>query len=161
MAPPRKKQTNPNIRVLADNRKARFNYEIGETLEAGIELAGTEVKSLRVQAPSIAESYAEVKDGEVWLVNAHIPEFSHGNRANHQPKRPRRLLLHKKQIARLGAAVRRGGYTLIPLKLYFNEKNRVKLALALGKGKKRHDKRETQKKRDWDRQRQRLIRDKG
>lgn len=119
------------------------------------------MKSLRAQAPSIAESYAEVKDGEVWLVNAHIPEFSHGNRANHQPKRPRRLLLHKKQIARLGAGVSREGYTLIPLKLYFNEKNRVKLALSLGKGKKRHDKRETQKKRDWDRQRQRLMRDKG
>lgn len=161
MAPSRKKQTNPNIRVLAVNRKARFNFEIGETLEAGIELAGTEVKSLRAVAPTIGESYAEVKDGEVWLVNAHIPEFSHGNRANHQPKRPRKLLLHKKQIARLGAAVRRGGYTLIPLKLYFNEKNLVKLALALGKGKKRHDKRETQKKRDWDRQRQRLLRDKG
>lgn len=161
MAPPRKKKETRNIKVLADNRKARFNYEIMETIEAGIELVGTEVKSLRAQAPTIAESYAQVKDGEVWLVNAHIPEFSHGNRANHEPKRPRKLLLHKKQISRLGAAAAREGLTLIPLKLYFNEKNRVKLALALGRGKKLHDKRQAQKTRDWQRQKQRLLRDKG
>lgn len=161
MAPPRKKKETRNIKVLAENRKARFNYEIKEIIEAGIELVGTEVKSLRSQAPTIAESYAEVKDGEVWLVNAHIPEFSHGNRANHEPKRPRKLLLHKKQIGHVGSAAARQGYTLIPLRLYFNEKNKVKLALALGKGKKLHDKRETQKTRDWQRQKQRLMRDKG
>ena len=161
MAPPRKKKETRNIKVLADNRKARFNYEIMDIIEAGVELKGTEVKSLRAQAPTIAESYAEVKDGEVWLINAHIPEFSHGNRANHEPKRPRKLLLHKKQIGRVGSAAARDGFTLIPLKLYFNEKNRVKLALALGKGKKLHDKRETQKTRDWQRQKQRLMRDKG
>ncbi len=161
MAPPRKKKETRNIKVLAENRKARFNYEIMEIIEAGIELVGTEVKSLRTQAPTIAESYAEVKDGEVWLVNAHIPEFSHGNRANHEPKRPRKLLLHKKQINHVGSAAARKGYTLVPLRLYFNEKNKVKLALALGKGKKLHDKRETQKTRDWQRQKQRLMRDKG
>ena len=161
MAPPRKKKETRNIKVLADNRKARFNYEIMDVIEAGVELKGTEVKSLRTQAPTIAESYAEVKDGEVWLVNAHIPEFSHGNRENHEPKRPRKLLLHKKQIGQVGSAAARDGNTLIPLKLYFNEKNRVKLALAVGKGKKLHDKRETQKNRDWKRQKQRLLRDKG
>jgi len=158
---PGKKQPERNIRIVAENRKARHNYEILETFEAGIELVGTEVKSLRAQAPSLAESYAEVKDGEVFLVNAHIPEFSHGNVQNHQPRRPRRLLLHKKQINKFAAATQRQGLTLIPLRLYFNEKNRAKLALALAKGKKRHDKRETEKKRDWQRQKEQLLRDKG
>ena len=158
MAKPRKKnKPDRDIRIIAENRKARFNFEILETFEAGIELQGTEVKSLRAQAPSLAESYAEVKDGEVFLVNAHIPVFSHGNKENHQPKRPRRLLLHKKQINKLAAATQRQGLTITPLKLYFNEKNRVKLSLGLGKGKKRHDKRETEKRRDWDRQKQRLL----
>ena len=157
MAGKKKKKVNPNINVVAENRKARFNYEISETFEAGIELMGTEVKSLRTQSPAIRESYAEVKNGEVWLVNAHIPEFSHGNMSNHEPRRPRKLLLHKKQISRLAAATQREGFTIVPLKLYFNEKNRAKLAIGLGKGKKLHDKRETQKKRDWDRQKQRLL----
>jgi len=161
MAAARKKQPERNIRIIAENRKARHNYEIMETFEAGIELVGTEVKSLRAQAPSLAESYAEVKDGEVFLVNAHIPEFSHGNVQNHQPKRPRRLLLHKKQINKFTAATQRQGLTLIPLKIYFNEKNRVKLALALAKGKKRHDKRETEKKRDWQRQKEKLMKAHG
>ncbi|MCH7807543.1 MAG: SsrA-binding protein SmpB [Proteobacteria bacterium] len=161
MAAPRKKKPDRDIRIIAKNRKARFNYEILDTFEAGIELKGTEVKSLRTQAPSLAESYAEVKEGEVFLVNAHIPEFSHGNQSNHQPRRPRRLLLHKKQINKLAAASQRQGLTLIPLMLYFNEKNRVKLALGLAKGKKRHDKREAQKKRDWQRQKEILLKDRG
>lgn len=153
----KKKNVNPNINIVAENRKARYNYEISETFETGIELLGTEVKSLRTQSPTIRESYAEVKDGEVFLVNAHIPEFSHGNIANHEPKRPRRLLLHKKQINRLAAATQREGYTIVPLRLYFNEKNRAKLVIGLAKGKKLHDKRETEKKRDWQRQKQRLL----
>jgi SsrA-binding protein len=161
MAAPRKKKPDRDIRIIAKNRKARFNYEILETFEAGIELVGTEVKSLRTQAPSLAESYAEVKAGEVFLVNAHIPEFSHGNKTNHQPRRPRKLLLHKKQINKLAAATQRQGLTVIPLKLYFNEKNRVKLAIGLAKGKKRHDKREAQKKRDWQRQKEILLKDRG
>ncbi|MHA1544566.1 MAG: SsrA-binding protein SmpB, partial [Alphaproteobacteria bacterium] len=108
-------------------------------------------------APSIAEAYAEVKGEEVWLVNSHVPEFSHGNISNHEPRRPRKLLLHRKQIDRLHAAIKKKGYTLVPLMIYFNEKNRAKLSLGLGKGKKRHDKRETEKRRDWDRQKQRLL----
>jgi SsrA-binding protein len=149
------------FRRIAENRKARFRYAIEDTLEAGIALTGTEVKSLRTQAPTIAEAYAEVRGGEVWLVNCHIPEFSHGNRMNHEPRRPRRLLLHRRQIDRLGAKVVREGYTLIPLRLYFNAKNRAKVTLALGKGKKLHDKREAEQKRDWERSRRRLLRDKG
>lgn len=153
----KKQKTNPNINVVATNRKARFNYEISETFEAGIELKGTEVKSLRATAPNIAEAYAEVKANEVWLVNSHIPEFSHGNITNHEPNRPRRLLLHRKQINKLAGAAQRQGFTLVPLQLYFNEKNKAKLSLGLGKGKKRHDKRETEKKRDWAREKQRLL----
>lgn len=151
------KKTERNINIVARNRKARFNYEIMDSFEAGMELRGTEVKSMRATAPNIAESYAEVKGEEVWLVNCHIPEFSHGNIANHEPRRPRKLLLHRKQIDKLQAAINKKGYTLVPLMIYFNEKNRVKLSLGLGKGKKRHDKRETEKRRDWDRQKQRLL----
>lgn len=155
MAKPKKPAR--DITVIAQNRKARFNYEISEIFEAGIELKGTEVKSLRATSPNIAESYAEVKGDEAWLVNAHIPEFSHGNLANHEPKRPRKLLLHRKQINKLQAASQKQGFTLVPLQLYFNEKNRVKVALGLGKGKKLHDKRETEKHRDWAREKQRLL----
>jgi len=155
MAKPKK--TERNINIIAQNRKARFSYEILETFEAGMELKGTEVKSMRATAPNIAESYAEVKDDEVWLVNAHIAEFSHGNITNHEPRRPRKLLLHKKQINKLKAAAQKQGFTLVPLQIYFNEKNRAKIALGLGKGKKLHDKRETEKRRDWAREKQRLL----
>ncbi len=148
-------------KVAAENRKARHNYFIEDTIEAGIVLQGTEVKSLRAGSATIAESYAEVKDGEVWLINAHIPEFSHGNRNNHEPKRPRKLLLKKREIGRMQGAVQRQGMTIIPLSLYFNRQGRVKLELGLAKGKKLHDKRETQKQKDWDRQKARLLRDKG
>jgi SsrA-binding protein len=151
----------PSIKVVADNRRARFNYELGDTLEAGIALTGTEVKSLRVGKATIAESYADAKGGEIWLVNANIPEYLQASRFNHAPKRPRKLLLHKRQIARLAQAVDREGMTIVPLKLYFNEKGRAKVELAVARGKKLHDKRETEKKRSWDRERARLLRAKG
>jgi SsrA-binding protein len=149
------------FRVVADNRKARFNYEIGETFEAGISLTGTEVKSLRVGKATIAESYADARGGEIWLLNSNISEYRQGGRFNHAPKRPRRLLLHRRQINKLVGAVEREGMTLVPLKLYFNEKGRAKIELALAKGKKLHDKRETEKKRSWERERGRLLRAKG
>jgi SsrA-binding protein len=149
------------LRVVADNRKARFNYEIGEVFEAGISLTGTEVKSLRVGKATIAESYADARGGEIWLVNSNISEYRQGGRFNHAPKRPRRLLLHRRQINKLVGAVEREGMTLVPLKLYFNEKGRAKIELALAKGKKLHDKRETEKKRSWERERGRLLRAKG
>lgn len=149
------------IKVVADNRRARFNYEIGDTIEAGIALTGTEVKSLRVGKATIAESYADAKGGEIWLVNANIPEYLQANRFNHAPKRPRKLLLHKRQIARLAGAVEREGMTIVPLKLYFNERGRAKVELAVARGKKLHDKRETERKRSWDRERARLMRVKG
>ena len=146
------------LKVVADNRKARFNYEIGETFEAGIALTGTEVKSLRQGKATIAESYADSRGGELWLVNANIPEYLQGGRFNHAPKRPRKLLLHKRQIDKLSGAVDREGMTIVPLKLYFNEKGRAKLEIAVARGKKLHDKRETEKKRTWDRERARLLR---
>ncbi|MCB1413037.1 MAG: SsrA-binding protein SmpB [Xanthobacteraceae bacterium] len=149
------------IKVVAENRKARFNYAIEDTLEAGIALTGTEVKSIRNGKTTISESYADPKGGEIWLVNANIPEYLQANRFNHEPRRPRKLLLHKKQINRLIGAVEREGMTLIPLKLYFNERGRAKLQLALAKGKKLHDKRETEKKRDWSREKGRLLRARG
>ena len=149
------------LRIVADNRKARFNYEIGETFEAGISLTGTEVKSLRVGKATIAESYADARGGEIWLVNSNISEYRQGGRFNHAPKRPRRLLLHRRQINKLVGAVEREGMTLVPLKLYFNEKGRAKIELALARGKKLHDKRETEKKRSWERERGRLLRAKG
>ena len=149
------------IKVMAENRKARFNYAIEDTIEAGIALTGTEVKSIRNGKSTIAESYADSKDGEIWLINATIPEYLQGNRFNHEPKRPRKLLLHRRQINKLMGAVDREGMTLIPLKLYFNERGRAKLQLAVAKGKKLHDKRETEKQRDWQRDKARLMRDKG
>lgn len=149
------------IKIVAENRKARFNYAIEDTLEAGVMLTGTEVKSIRTGKATIAESYADSRLGEIWLVNATIPEYLQANRFNHEPKRPRKLLLHKKQINKLIGAIEREGMTLIPLKLYFNEKGRAKLELALAKGKKLHDKRETEKKRDWSREKGRLLRARG
>ena len=154
-------KTERKIKVVADNRKARFNYEIGETFEAGIALTGTEVKALRGGKATIAESYADARVNEIWLVNANIPEYLQGGRFNHAPKRIRKLLLHRGQINKLMGAVEREGMTLVPLKLYFNDKGRAKLELALAKGKKLHDKRETEKKRSWERERGRLLRAKG
>ncbi len=149
------------IKVVAENRKARFNYSIEDTVEAGIVLTGTEVKSVRNGKTTIAESYADSKAGEIWLVNANIPEYLQANRFNHEPKRSRKLLLHKKEINRLAGAIERQGMTLIPLKMYFNEHGKIKLQLGLAKGKKLHDKRETEKKRDWAREKGRLLRVKG
>lgn len=149
------------FKVVADNRKARFNYEIGETFEAGIALTGTEVKSLRVGKATIAESYADARDGELWLINSNITEYRQASRFNHAPKRPRKLLLHKRQINKLIGAVEREGMTVVPLKLYFNARGRAKVEIALARGKKLHDKRETLKKRSWERERGRLLRAKG
>ena len=148
-------------RVVADNRKARFNYEILDTLEAGIALTGTEVKSLRQGKATIGEAYAGPSGEELFLFNAYIPEYLQANRFNHETRRPRRLLLHKRQIDKLIGATQREGFTVIPLKIYFNERGRAKVELGLGRGKKLHDKRETEKKRTWDRERARLMREKG
>jgi SsrA-binding protein len=149
------------VKTVAENRRARYEYFIEQTYEAGIALTGTEVKSLRFGEGSIAESYAEVKDEQVWLVNANIPEFSHGNRYNHEPKRPRKLLLHEREINKLHGAVAREGMTLVPLSIYFNGRGRAKVELALAKGKKTHDKRDSIKERDWKREQGRLLRDRG
>jgi len=148
-------------RLAAVNRRARFDYEIGQTFEAGIALTGTEVKSLRGGKSTIGESYAGEKDGEIWLLNAYIPEYLEANRFNHEPKRPRKLLLHKREISRLSNAVTREGMTIVPLKIFFNDKGRAKVEIALARGKKLHDKRETEKARDWNREKGRLLRDKG
>jgi SsrA-binding protein len=145
-------------KVVAENRRARFDYFIEERFETGIALTGTEVKSLRFGEGSIAESYAAVEGDEVWLINSHIPEYSHGNRLNHQPRRPRKLLLKAREIAKLHGAVNRQGLTLVPRSIYFNGRGRAKVELALARGKKVHDKRETVKERDWKREQQRLMR---
>lgn len=149
------------IKVAAENRKARFNYAIEDTFEAGIALTGTEVKSIRNGKSTIAESYADPKNGEIWLINCNIPEYLQANQFNHEPKRPRKLLLHRKQINKLMGAVERQGMTLVPLKMYFNERGRVKLQLALAKGKQLHDKRDADKKRDWSREKGRILRARG
>ena len=149
------------FKVVADNRRARFNYEIGETFEAGIVLTGSEVKSLRAGKATIGESYADARDGEIWLINSNIPEYQQAGRFNHLPKRPRKLLLHRRQIEKLAGGVERDGMTIVPLKMYFNEKGRAKVEVALARGKKLHDKRETEKKRSWEREKGRLLRMKG
>jgi len=153
--------TKNNYTVVAVNRRARHDYHVEETLEAGIELLGTEVKSLREGKANIAESYASEEGGEFWLINAHIPEYGPANRFNHNPRRLRKLLLHRREIDKLAASVNRGGMTVVPLKLYFNSGGIAKVELGLAKGKKLHDKRETEKKRDWKREQARLLREKG
>jgi SsrA-binding protein len=127
-------KTERKIKIVADNRRARFNYEIGEVFEAGIVLTGTEVKSLRTGKATIAESYADTRGGEIWLINSNIPEYLQASRFNHEPKRRRKLLLHKNQVNKLAGAVEREGMTLVPLRLYFNERGRAKIELALGRG---------------------------
>jgi SsrA-binding protein len=143
--------------VVAQNRKARHNYFIEETMEAGLSLTGTEVKSLRGGRSSIAEAYVTEEGGEAWMVNADIPEYASGNRFNHERKRPRKLLLHKRQINVLIGAIQRHGRTVVPLEVYFNEKGRAKVQIALATGKQAHDKRQSIKERDWQRQRSRLL----
>lgn len=150
-----------NYKVVSDNRRARYNYEIGDVYEAGLVLTGTEVKSLRSGKATIAESYASAEKGEIFLINATIPEYGHGNRFNHEPKRPRKVLLKAREIARLTQGVEREGMTLVPLRVYFNDKGRAKLTLAIGRGKKLHDKRATEKERDWNREKSRVLRDRG
>ncbi len=148
-------------KLIAENRRARFDYFIEDTLEAGIVLTGTEVKSLREGRATITESYASAENGGIALVNAYIPEYAPASRFNHEPRRVRRLLLHKKQIGKLLASITREGRTLVPTKLYWDDKGRAKLELAVATGKKAHDKREATAERDWKRDKARLLRDKG
>ncbi len=148
-------------KLVAENRKARFNYEIEEKLEAGIALLGSEVKSLRTGRANIADAYAASEGGELYLINAHIAEYTQAGRANHEPTRRRKLLVHRREMGRLTGAIQREGMTLVPLRLYFNARGIAKVQLGLAKGKKLHDKRETEKKRDWERQKGRLMREKG
>jgi SsrA-binding protein len=156
-----KPETFDKLKVVAENRRARFDYAIEDKFEAGIQLQGTEVKSLRAGQGSIAESYAEIRDGQAWLVNANVPEFSHGNRFNHEPKRPRKLLLHQREIERLTGAVERKGMTLVPLTVYFNSRGKAKIELALAKGRQSKDKRDYIKDRDWQRDKARIMRERG
>jgi SsrA-binding protein len=148
-------------KIVAENRRARFDYFIEDVLEAGLVLTGTEVKSLREGRANIAEAYATPEGDGLYLLNATIPEYAHGNRENHEPKRPRKLLLRAREAQRLSQAVTRKGYTLAPLRLYFNDRGLVKLEIGLALGKKHGDKRDTAKERDWSRQKQRLLRDRG
>ena len=154
-------QPQSKSKVIAENRRARFDYFLEENIEAGIQLLGTEIKALRDGRANIAESYAAVEGREIVLINADIPPYKQANRFNHEPRRPRKLLLHRKQIDRLIGAVQRDGQTIIPLKLYLNDAGKAKLEIALAKGKKLHDKREASAERDWQRDKARLMRDKG
>jgi SsrA-binding protein len=147
--------------TVAENRRARFDYEILDTIEAGLVLTGTEVKSLRSGRAQIAESYASPEGGELWLINAHIPEYLEANRFNHEERRRRKLLVSKKQLARLESEVHRAGNTIVPLKIFFNDRGIAKLVIALGKGKKSYDKRATEKERDWNREKGRLLKEGG
>lgn len=155
------KKSDPDLKVVADNRKARHNYAIESKIEAGMMLMGSEVKSLRSGKATIAESYAYAKDGEIFLVNAHIPEYLMANRFNHEPRRVRKLLVRRHEANRLSIATQRQGMTLIPLRIYFNPRGIAKIELGIARGKKLHDKRETEKARDWERQKGRLLRDKS
>ena len=151
----------PKSKTIAENRRARFDYFLEDNTEAGLVLTGTEIKALRDGRANIAESYAAVEGREIVLINADIPPYKQANRFNHEPRRPRKLLLHRKQIDRLIGAVQRDGQTIIPLKLYLNDAGKAKLEIALAKGKKLHDKREASAERDWQRDKARLMRDKG
>jgi SsrA-binding protein len=148
-------------KLIAENRRARFDYMIEDVLEAGLVLSGTEVKALRAGRANIAESYASPEKGELFLINSYIPEYGPASQFNHPPRRPRKLLVRKRELHKLMIAVDREGRTIVPLKLYFNEKGRAKLELALAKGKKLADKRASSKDRDWKRQQARLMRDRG
>ena len=151
----------PKRKVIAENRRARYDYFLEDSVEAGIALLGTEIKALRDGRANIAESYAAVEGREIVLINADIPPFKQANRFNHEPRRPRKLLLHRRQIDKMIGAVQRDGQTIIPVRLYLNERGMAKLELALAKGKKVHDKREATAERDWQRDKARLLRDKG
>ncbi|OFW68804.1 MAG: SsrA-binding protein [Alphaproteobacteria bacterium RIFCSPLOWO2_01_FULL_45_8] len=146
-----------NYKIIAQNRKARFEYEILETIEAGVVLVGSEVKSLRQGKSNISEAFADDRQGAIYLINLNIEEYKGANRFNHEPKRPRKLLLHKKEQNKLLGAIQRQGVTLIPLVMYFNHKGVVKVSLGVGKGKKLYDKRATEKERDWQRDKARIL----
>jgi len=165
MAAQKKKKKNTLLSVnadVADNRRARFEYHLEDQFEAGIMLVGTEVKSLRHGQCSIGEAYVGPRNGEIWIFNCHIPEYAPAGQQNqHEPKRPRKLLLNKKEVDKLLGAVTRDGYTIIPTKMYFDGKGRAKLKISLAKGKKLHDKRATEKARDWGRDKARIMRDRG
>ncbi|MEO0635682.1 MAG: SsrA-binding protein SmpB [Pseudomonadota bacterium] len=157
----KKPKSSQNGKVVAENRRARYEFALEDAIEAGIQLTGTEVKSLRNGKANIAESYASAEDGELFLINSHIPEYLQANRFNHSERRPRKLLVHRRELNRLIGATQREGMTIVPLRLYFNDRGIAKVAIALGKGKKLHDKRETEKKRDWQREKGRLMREHG
>jgi SsrA-binding protein len=154
-------QKSESGKLVAENRKARFNYEIEDKIEAGLVLTGSEVKSLRAGKANIADSYASDEGGALYLINAHIAEYAQAGRTNHEPTRRRKLLLHRRELDRLRGAIQREGMAVVPLRLYFNARGIAKVQLGLAKGKKLHDKRETEKKRDWERQKGRLMREKG
>jgi SsrA-binding protein len=155
------RKSDPNNKVAAENRKARFSYEVLDTVETGLVLTGTEVKSLRGGQANIQESYASVEGGELWLIKSYLPEYLQANRFNHEPRRRRKLLVSKRELARLAQGVEREGMTLVPLKIYFNDRGRAKLLLAVARGKKLHDKRETEKQRDWNREKGRLLKERS
>lgn len=156
--PSSKQNKSSSQKALAENRKARFDYAIEDTLEAGIILEGSEVKALRMQGgASITESHAGEKQGDLYLFNANIPEYKMSNQFNHEPRRPRKLLIKKREINRISASIKRQGITLVPLKLYFNDRGLVKVLIGIAKGKKKADKRETEKQRDWSRQKERML----
>ncbi|ESX03841.1 single-stranded DNA-binding protein [Mesorhizobium sp. LSJC268A00] len=155
------RKADPNNKTVSENRKARFSYEVLDTVEAGLVLTGTEVKSLRQGQANIQDSYASVEGGEIWLINSYLPEYLQANRFNHEPRRRRKLLLNKREMAKLSQSIDREGMTLVPLKIYFNDQGRAKLLLAVGRGKKLHDKRETEKQRDWSREKGRLMKERG
>jgi SsrA-binding protein len=144
-------------KIVVQNKKARFEYFIEETLEAGIVLTGTEIKSVRLGQCSIDEAFASDKNGELYLLNSYIAEYKSAHQFNHEPRRPRKLLLHKKEMNRLMGAIQRQGITVVPLSFYFNSKGILKVELGISKGKKQHDKRATQKERDWNRDKQRVM----
>lgn len=156
-----KQKTDPNYKVIAENRRARFDYAIEDDIECGLILEGSEVKSLRESSANIAESYAAVENGELWLVNSYIAPYEQAKTFGHEERRRRKLLVSRKELANLWNATQRKGMTLVPLVLYFNHKGLAKMKLGIAKGKKIHDKRETQAKRDWSRQKQRLLKDHG
>lgn len=154
-------KSDPNYKVIAENRRARFDYAIEDDIECGLVLEGSEVKALRETGANIAESYAAVEEGELWLVNSYIAPYGQARTFRHEERRRRKLLVSRREMANLWSATQRKGMTLVPLVMYFNHKGRAKLKIGIAKGKKIHDKRETQAKRDWSRQKQRLLKDHG
>ena len=156
-----KQKSDPNYKVIAENRRARFDYAIDRDVECGIQLQGSEVKSLRQHGGNIAESYAAVENGELWLVNSYIAPYEQAKMFPHEERRRRKLLVSRKELSDLWSATQRKGMTLVPLVMYFNHRGLAKVKIGIAKGKKLHDKRETSAKRDWSRQKQRLLKDNG